>query len=230
MASACGGATAAGAACFDAAGHLLDGHEQHRNQTYAQDGRDEHAREDGHPHHLAPFGAGAGRRQQRNDTEDEREGRHQDRTEAKLRRRHRRLHERLSRLEFHLRELDDQDRVLRGEANEHDQPDLGEDVVHVAGAHEGACQVEPEVRPEGRKRRPEQHAERQAPALVLRGQDEEHEEDRQREHRGHTRGPAFLKRQICPVEGHVRRQHFARGLLERIERLRRRVSPRQALR
>ena len=68
------------------AGHLLDEYEQHRNQADAQDRRDEHAREDGHPHHLAPLGAGAGRGQQRHDTEDEREGRHQDRAEAQLRR------------------------------------------------------------------------------------------------------------------------------------------------
>ena len=33
---------------------------------------------------------------------------------------------------LHLGELDDQDRVLRGEADQHDQADLREHVVHVA--------------------------------------------------------------------------------------------------
>ena len=37
---------------------------------------------------------------------------------------------------LHLRELDDQNRVLRGEADQHDQADLREHVVDVALAHE----------------------------------------------------------------------------------------------
>ena len=54
---------------------------------------------------------------------------------------------------LHLRELDDQDRVLRGEADEHDQADLREDVVHVALAEELAREPEAEIRAEGRERR-----------------------------------------------------------------------------
>ena len=38
----------------------------------------------------------------------------------------------LALLVLHLRELDDQDRVLRGQADQHDQADLREHVVHVA--------------------------------------------------------------------------------------------------
>ena len=50
-----------------------------------------------------------------------------------------------------LRELDDEDRVLRAQADEHDETDLGEDVVHLApkpyggeGAEDGdrACRGE----------------------------------------------------------------------------------------
>src|SRR4029453_9183177 len=89
-------------------------------------------------------------------------------------------------------------------------------------AEELPREVEAEIRAEGGEGSSEEHAERQTPALVLRRQDEEHEEARQREHRGAARGPPFLERQIGPVEGHVWRKHCARRLLEGIERLRRR--------
>ena len=133
----------------------------------------------------------------------------------------RRFDERLPLVDLHLRELDDQNRVLRGQTDEHDQADLREDVVHVARPEVQACEPEPEIRAEGRERRAQEDAERQPPALVLRREDEEHQEDREREDHGDTGGLALLIRHVGPVEAHVGRQHLARRRFERIERLRR---------
>ena len=134
--------------------------------------------------------------------------------------------EALALLVLHLGELDDENRVLRRQADEHDEPDLREHVVHVALAHEPAREPEPEIRAEGRERRAEQDAERHPPALVLRGQHQEDEEDREREHHGDARRAALLVRQVGPVEAHVRRQHLFRGGFQRVERLRRRKAGR----
>ena len=88
---------------------------------------------------------------------------------------------------LHLGEFDDEDRVLRGEADEHDDADLREHIVHVALAEVPARRPQSDVRAEGGERRAEQHAEWKAPALVLRCEDEEHEQDRQCEDHGHAR-------------------------------------------
>ena len=178
VASVGGGVGAgAGACCFEPPVTLSTATYSIGIRQHAEDRRDEHAGEHRHAHHLARLGAGARRRQQRHDAEDEREGGHQNRPEPQLRRRQRRVHERLALVVLHLGELDDQNRVLRRQADQHDQPDLREHVVHVARADEPARQPEAEVGAERRERRAEQHAERQAPALVLRGQNQEHEED-----------------------------------------------------
>ena len=61
------------------------------------------------------------------------------------------------------------------------EPDLREDVVHVA-LGELARDPQAEVGAERGERRAEQHAERQPPALVLRRQDQEDQQDGEREH------------------------------------------------
>jgi hypothetical protein len=99
---------------------------------------------------------------------------------------------------------------------------FGQDVVHVARAQELPRQIEAEVRPERGERRTQEHTERQAPALVLGREDQEHEEDGQHEDHGDARGLAFLIRHVRPVEAHVGRQDFFRRRFERIERLGRR--------
>ena len=74
-----------------------------------------------------------------------------------------------------LGELDDQDRVLGREADQHDEPDLTEHVVR-----EAAQELRAE-RAEHRQRHAQQDDERQHPALVLRGEHQVHEQDAQRE-------------------------------------------------
>ena len=72
-----------------------------------------------------------------------------------------------------LGELDDQDRVLGGEADQHDEADLRIDVdLH-------AAQPQRQQRAEQRERHREQDHERHRPALVLRRQDQEDEDDRE---------------------------------------------------
>ena len=77
---------------------------------------------------LAHLRAGAAGDDQRQDAQDEREGRHQDRTEPQPCSLHDRLHRPLA-LGLQLAgELDDQDRILGGQADENDEADLRQDV------------------------------------------------------------------------------------------------------
>ena len=126
----------------------------------------------------------------------------------------------------HLGELDDQDGVLRGQPDQHDQADLREDVVHVA-LRRPPRHAEAEVRAEGRERRPEEHAERQRPALVLRREHEEHQEDREREDDHRVRRALLLVRHVGPVVAHLGGQHLLGDFLERGQRLRRAVAGRR---
>ena len=62
-------------------------------------------------------------------SKDESKGRHQDRSQTQTRAFERGVEQRLALFVFVLGELDDQDRVFRGQTDEHDQPDLRVDVV-----------------------------------------------------------------------------------------------------
>ena len=66
---------------------------------------------------------------QRHATENERERGHQDGPQAKPRAFERRIHQRLPLLVLLLGKLDDQNRVLGGQADQHHQADLRVDVV-----------------------------------------------------------------------------------------------------
>jgi hypothetical protein len=83
-------------------------------------------------------------------------------------------------------ELDDQDRVLARQADQHDQADLGEDVVVAAG--------QPHAGDRGQQahRHDQDHRQRQGPAFVLRRQHQEHQQHAQREHQ-----IAVLPARIC---------------------------------
>jgi hypothetical protein len=74
-------------------------------------------------------------------------------------------------LVFHLRELDDENRVLGRETNEHDQADLGINMVLEMSDHEAG-----EGATDG-NRQAEQDAEVQSPALVLRGENQKDKEE-----------------------------------------------------
>src|SRR5207244_6631349 len=96
------------------------------------------------------------------------------------------IDERGAALEFFLGELDDQDGVLGGQADHHDQADLREYVQLVPAEPQRAHGAQDG---DGRA---EQDAERQRPALVLGGQDQEYHEQREAEDGGWR--DAFLRR------------------------------------
>ena len=91
------------------------------------------------------------------------------------RRFHRRVDDRGPALLRLLGEFDDQDRVLRGQRDQHDQADLGQDVV----VH--AAQVHAEHRRQQGHRHDQDDRDRQGQAFELGGEDEEDEDDRQPE-------------------------------------------------
>ena len=93
----------------------------------------EHARADRH----LRAGAGPARDRQRQHAEAEGQRRHDDRAQAQLRALDRRLDEAHALLEVRLRELHDQDRVLRRQAEHGEQADLEVDVVRQAAQRGG---------------------------------------------------------------------------------------------
>ena len=102
------------------------------------------------------------------------------------------------------RELDDQDRVLRGQAKQRHQADLEIDVVG------DSAQPDRGERAEGAEGQRQQHRQRERQLLVLRGKDEEHHDDGepQREGRG-AAGFLLLVRRAAPVVAEIGRQRFA---------------------
>ena len=100
-----------------------------------------------------------------------------------------------------LGELDDQDRVLGREADQHDEADLAEDVVG-----EPAQQLRAQAAEDGQGHA-EQDDERQHPALVLRGQHQVHEDQAEREDVDRLRARLdLLERLAGPGEVESRRQ------------------------
>ena len=89
----------------------------------------EHAADDGRAKDLAAYGTGAGSKGKRHGAENESEGRHEDRAEAEFCSRERGLEEGLAFFVFVSRKLDDENGIFRGEADQHDEADLGVEVV-----------------------------------------------------------------------------------------------------
>ena len=111
-------------------------------------------------------------------------------------------------------ELDDQNRVLRGQPDQHDEADLAEHVVR-----EAANQLRAQ-RAEHRQRHAQQNDERQHPALVLRREHEIDEHDRQREQiHGLAARLGFFERHARPREVVTLRQRLARDALHLLQRL-----------
>ena len=145
---------------------------------------------------LAP---GAARERQRQHAEDEREAGHQDRPQADARGLERRVDHARALLLLLLGELDHQDRVLRGEAHRRQQADLQEHVVlEPAQGHR-------EHRADEAERDHQQHRHRDRPALVERGEAQEHDQQRQRvEQRRLARRQALLVRRARPGDAGAR--------------------------
>ena len=81
---------------------------------------------------MAAVGSGAGGEVERADAEDEGDGGHEDGAEAEFGGDDGGVDDGFALLEVLLGELDDEDRVLGGEADEHDEADLDVDVVDEA--------------------------------------------------------------------------------------------------
>ena len=82
------------------------------------------------------------------------------------------------------------------------------------------AQDQPHERAEHRDRHGQEHGERQRPALVERGENQEDEDQRQPEDGpGRARGLLFLVRQVGPVVADLVRQRRARHVLQRGDRL-----------
>jgi hypothetical protein len=190
----------------------MEQHVKDRRQKQPEERHPEHPGEHRDAHDAPHLRARAGREHERQHAHDERERGHQDRPQPHPRRLERRAHRVVRRL-LHLqlpRELDDQDRVLAREPHQHEQRDLREDVVVAAG------EPHPGDREQQAHRHDQDDRERQLEALVLRGQDEEHEQHAQREHeqRG-VAGEDLLIGEVGPLECDPARQHLLRDTLDR---------------
>ena len=92
----------------------VDDVEKHRRQKDAEASDTEHSEEDRDTERATHLEARSVGNDQRHDSENERERRHQDRAKAKLRRLERTFNEWSPSRDLHSRELNDKDRVLRG--------------------------------------------------------------------------------------------------------------------
>ncbi len=152
-----------------------DHREEQRDEEDPDQRGAEHAEEHAGAQRMAALGAGAAGEQQRRDAEDERERRHQDRPEPLPGRLAGRVEDRRPLVPQCVGELDDQDGVLRRQADHRDQRHFEIDVVR------HAADPDAQQRAEGAERHAEQHRERDAEALVLRRQHQEHEDQAEAE-------------------------------------------------
>src|SRR5205823_7426477 len=136
---------------------------------------------------LPHFRAGARTNDQRNDTKDERERSHQDRAQSKTTR-----FDRGGETVFLVAilnlfcEFDDKDRVLTSESNQHNEADLGKDVVlHRA-------QPDTVDRAEETHRNDQNDCEWQRPTLVKRREQQKNEQNRSEEHTSELQSLAYL--------------------------------------
>jgi len=101
-----------------------------RREDQSERRNTDHAREDRGAERQPELGSSAGRPNQWHDTENEGERGHQDRPQAQPRGFHGGGPALTAPVLELLGELDDQDRILRRETNQHNEADLGEDVCY----------------------------------------------------------------------------------------------------
>src|SRR5476651_1386911 len=154
------------------AADLLDEVIAHRNDEDRDEACRQHAANHGRAENVARDRPRARRAPKRKTTENEGERGHQDRAQPQLRTVEGGIEKWLAFLVFQLGELDNQDGIFRREANQHDEPDLGEYVV---------LHRSPKERDERAKDgdwRAQQHGEWERPTFVHGRQDEEDKEER----------------------------------------------------
>ena len=163
-----------------AAKEFLDDVERHRDEENSDQRRGSRASHDRGTHDLPRYRARTMGEGKREHTEKECKGCHEDRPETQPGSLKGGIGQGSSLFMSRLCELDDQDRVLCGKADEHDEADLGIYVV----VHQAVCLVAQPYAGERAKNRnggTEKHAERQGPALVLGCKDEKNAEERKSE-------------------------------------------------
>src|SRR5882757_7945791 len=134
-----------------------------RDEDEVEYGGEHHAADDGGADRVTSVGPGACGEIERHDSEDEGDRGHEDRTQPKLAGNDGSFDDVLAQFHLLLGELDDENRVLGREADEHDETDLHIDVVRITS---GGDERES---PEDGHRNGEQDDERQGEALILRG-------------------------------------------------------------
>src|SRR3984893_4772650 len=105
-------------------GPLLDEMKHGGNEENAKEARSQHASDDGCTHNLASYSSRSGSGPQRDGTQDECERSHQDRAKPQPSPLKSLLRQRFALFVLLLRNLHDQDCVLRRQANQHHQADL----------------------------------------------------------------------------------------------------------
>ena len=188
---------------------------EHGRKKKTKAGYSEHSEEDGGAERLAHFSAGAFAENQRKDTENEGEGSHQDRTQSEAAGFDGSGEAILAVAILDLfRELDDEDGVFAGEADEHDKADLREDVVLHRAQPDAADRAEQTHRDD------EDDRERQRPAFVERREEKEDEENAERENVDRAvAGELLLQRDLGPFRGETRGQSFFRETFNGGERV-----------
>ena len=172
---------------------------------------------------MPHFSARPGGQHQGQHTHDESQRGHQDRPQAQAGRFNRRLDRRAPGKLQLPRKLDDQNRVFGRQTNQHDQPDLGEDVVV------SACEFDPQHGGQQAHRHDQNDGDRQRQAFILRSQHQKHQQQRQGEHpHGRVARDDFLVRQVRPLVGNAGRQRFSSNAGNRVLRLAGRITRRSA--
>jgi hypothetical protein len=202
---------------FLAARLVLDGDQrvEDRHDEQREERADDHAGDEHDADAVARLRARPGDEHQREVTEDRRRRRHQHRTQARLRRFAQRCSLREPALLQRVGELDDQDAVLRDQADQRDQPDLRVDVDR--------RQVEEAEQQRARDRErhgTEQHDQRIAEAAELRREHQVDEHEREPERHDQRRPLApDLSRFAGVVERHRAAGDRARRVLEHAQAL-----------
>ena len=163
-----------------------------------EEGGDHHASNDGGADRVASEGSGAGGEVEGHDAEDEGDRGHEDGAKAELGGDDGSVDDALAVFELLLGELDDEDGVFGGEADEHDQADLNVDVV------DQAARRDQRERAEDRHGDGEQDDEGQREALVLGGESEIDDEQAEAEDDdGFAGGFHLFEGEAGPGVGHA---------------------------
>src|SRR5215469_8639083 len=139
---------------------------QNRDEEQVQHGGEQHATNNRGSDRVTANLSSAGCEVQRQDAEDKRERRHENGAQAKFGGFDRGFGDRSSLFQQLLGELDNQNRVLRRESDQHHQSDLHVNIIHQP------AQRDEQQRSQYSHWDGEQNNERQREALVLRGQSE----------------------------------------------------------